>query len=333
MSNYIRLSDYQPIPLYNIKAVVQTTGISSSTLRAWERRYQVCQPQRTDSGYRLYSDRDVAIIRWLKTQVDAGMAISQAVAWLESLTQEAAKLEQVELPGVPVRFPENRIHGEKRQSSVRDYPALQQELLEALLNYDESGAEQVVSEAFSLYPLELIGENLITPVLVEVGERWHKGNLSVTHEHYITNYLLQRLAVLLRTVQNPDRGALIWIACPPSEQHEIGAILLTLYLRRAGYQVRFIGKDLPLEDFAREVQQKRPTLVLLSASTVETARELEALAHRLSQIESQRPMIGYGGRIFKDQPELRKRITGVYMGDSAAEAIESTNELFRNGRS
>ena len=81
----IRLSDYATTPLYNIKAVVQATGISPSTLRAWERRYHMCSPQRSESGYRLYSDRDVAIIRWLKSQVDAGMAISQAVAWLDSL--------------------------------------------------------------------------------------------------------------------------------------------------------------------------------------------------------------------------------------------------------
>ncbi|NJK53919.1 MAG: hypothetical protein HC936_15995 [Leptolyngbyaceae cyanobacterium SU_3_3] len=83
----------------------------------------------------------------------------------------------------------------------------------------------------------------------------------------------------------------------------------------------------------REVQGQRPALCFLSASTLETAYELGALTAALSQIESQSPIIGYGGHIFKSHPELRKQITGVYMGDSAVEAIESTNELLLNDKS
>ena len=94
----IRLNDFATTPLYNIKAVVQATNISPSTLRAWERRYNMCQPQRSDSGYRLYSDRDIAIIRWLKAQVDAGMSISQAVAWLQTLIDESPNGQTVALP-------------------------------------------------------------------------------------------------------------------------------------------------------------------------------------------------------------------------------------------
>jgi DNA-binding transcriptional MerR regulator len=84
--------------LYNIKAVVQTTGISPSTLRAWERRYNIARPQRSESGYRLYSERDIAVIRWLKTQLDAGMSISQAVAWLGNITASTGKQEEIVLP-------------------------------------------------------------------------------------------------------------------------------------------------------------------------------------------------------------------------------------------
>lgn len=333
MNSLTRLGDYPFTPLYNIKAVVQATGISSSTLRAWERRYQVCQPQRTESGYRLYSDRDIAIIRWLKQQVEAGMAISQAVSWLDNLAEEAQGLEHVALPGNHPPPAEHNRFVEKRQFSVRDIMVLQNELLAALVNFDENQAEHLMTEAFSLYPLEFIGENLVAPLLVEVGERWHKGTLSITREHYITSYLTQRLAVLLRSVQNPNKGAQLWVACASTEQHDIGAILLTLYLRRAGYQVHFMGKDLPRTDFVQEVRLQRPALVLLSASTAEGAQELRELTAALAQIENQRPIIGYGGRIFKNQLELRKQITGIYMGDSAVEAVESTNELLLNNQS
>ena len=94
----IQLNDFATTPLYNIKAVVQATHISPSTLRAWERRYHMCQPQRSESGYRLYSDRDIAIIRWLKAQVEAGMAISHAVAWLQNLMEESGNGQTGMLP-------------------------------------------------------------------------------------------------------------------------------------------------------------------------------------------------------------------------------------------
>ena len=99
VTTQISLGDYSSTPLYNIKAVVQATGISSSTLRAWERRYQMVTPNRSDSGYRLYSDQDIAVIHWLKTQVESGMSISQAVSWLEQISEKAGDRDHAILPG------------------------------------------------------------------------------------------------------------------------------------------------------------------------------------------------------------------------------------------
>ena len=325
----IRLRDYPDTPLYNIKAVVQATGITSSTLRAWERRYQVTQPQRSESGYRLYSDRDIMVIRWLKNQVDAGMAISQAVAWLESLVTEANGLAHVQLPGSKEVVAE-RMTPITQHMALRDYATLQTELLRALLGFKEDEAELVLTEAFSLYPVELVGDEVITPVLVEIGEQWHRGEINITHEHFATAYLQQRLAAILRTTPAARGNSLIWVGCAPSEEHEIGALLLTIYLRRAGYQVQYLGKNIPVDDFAADVQRYHPALILLSATTAEAAQQLSLLTNAISNVTDQRPIIGYGGRIFRQRPELRDQITGIYMGDSALEAIECTHELLGN---
>ena len=326
MSNDIRLQEYTAMPLYNIKAVEQSTGISSSTLRAWERRYHVCQPQRSDSGYRLYSDRDIAVIRWLKAQVDAGMSISQAVAWLDSLTASAGTLERVILPanGDMVMTP---LSPATHHMMRRDYAVLQKELLNALLAFDEDGAELILAEAFSLYPLELVGENLIAPVLIEIGERWHRGEITVTREHYATSLLQQRLAAILRTAPHPNKKNLIWVTCAPGEDHEIGAMLLTIYLRRAGYQTQYLGKNIKASDLINDANQYQPTMIMLSATTQESALNLQLLTKELAKLMTVRPIIGYGGRIFQKQPELRSEVVGIYMGDTAYEAIESTMEL------
>ncbi|MCE7988873.1 MAG: MerR family transcriptional regulator [Caldilinea sp. CFX5] len=326
VSNDIRLQAYPVTPLYNIKAVEQSTGISSSTLRAWERRYQVCRPQRSDSGYRLYSDRDIAIIRWLKVQVDAGMSISQAVAWLDKLTADAGALEQVALPtnGEMVHMPLPPV---THHLMRRDYAVLQKELLYELLNFHEDGADHVLAEAFALYPIELVGENVIAPVLVEIGDRWHRGELSVTREHFATAILQQRLAAILHTAPHPNHKNLIWVVCAPGEEHEIGALLLTIYLRRAGYQTQYLGKNIKAADLINDANQYQPAMILLSATTKESAANLQTLTKAFAQLPAVRPIIGYGGRIFKHHPELRNEIAGIYMGDSAYEAIESTAEL------
>ena len=268
MAPGFRLNEYATTPLYNIKAVVQATNISPSTLRAWERRYNVCQPQRSDSGYRLYSERDVAVIRWLKTQVDAGMSISQAVNWFDTIVDRADGLEQAVLPGAA-----GSVGGERTGSAanhrdqVRDFESLQADLLRATCNFDEETAEAVIDEAFAMYPVERVGESLILPVLTEIGERWRNGELSATAEHFASNYLLQRLAALLRAIPNNGNGPLIWVGCAPTEQHEMGALLLSIYLRRAGYRIHYLGQNLPVDDFAAEVKKRQPSMILFSAST------------------------------------------------------------------
>lgn len=324
--NLINLSDYPETPLYNIKAVVKATGISSSTLRAWERRYHVTQPQRSDSGYRLYSDQDIVLIRWLKAQVDAGMAISQVVAWLEKLQEEAGDLRKVQLPGTPESRPD-RMPPASQHMAIRDYQSLQTELINALLQFDEESAESVLAEAFSLYPVELVGEQLIAPVLIEIGERWHRGEINVTNEHFATAYLQQRLAAILRTIPVSGGNSLIWVGCAPTEEHEIGALMLTIYLRRAGYHTQYMGKNLPIPDLIAQVKARQPAMILLSATTQRSVESLKALTEALSNLTDPRPIIGYGGRLFQTHPELRNQIAGIYMGDTALEAIESTGEL------
>src|SRR5690242_8561055 len=92
------LEHYSTVPLFNTKAVVQQTGITAPTLRAWERRYLLLSPERAQNDYRLYSERDIAIIGWLKERVDAGMAISQAIALFRHLEQEQRQPHQKTSP-------------------------------------------------------------------------------------------------------------------------------------------------------------------------------------------------------------------------------------------
>jgi MerR family transcriptional regulator, light-induced transcriptional regulator len=337
VSTGLRLGEYAITPLYNIKAVVQATGISPSTLRAWERRYNIARPERSDSGYRLYAERDVAVIRWLKAQVDAGMSISQAVSWLGNIVTDAGKMEQAVLPvtgsGATLHdslatSPSIHLHREQ----VRDFATLQQELISALANYNEEGAEAVVTEAFSMFSVEQAGEKLFMPVLHEIEAQREQGIISITTEHFASNYLTQRLGSLLRFIPNGTGGPLVWVACGRSELHEVSALLLSIYLRRSGYQVHYLGQNLPTEertikDFINEAVRQQPSMLLFSVSTVDAAEELSNLSSRLSKIVRAQSIIGYSGSIFSQKPELQAAILGIYMGATANEITQNMESL------
>ncbi len=96
------LEQYSDVPLFNTKAVAQQTGIAAPTLRAWERRYTILSPKRTQNDYRLYSERDIALLRWLKERVDAGMSISQAIALLHHLAEEQGQRHQLQQKDLPL---------------------------------------------------------------------------------------------------------------------------------------------------------------------------------------------------------------------------------------
>lgn len=329
----IKLGDFATAPLYNIKAVVQATDISPSTLRAWERRYEFCTPHRSDSGYRLYSDRDIAVIRWLKLQVESGMAISQAVNWYQSLLEKGISVEQTVLPtpnNEPPFAPISYSSQNKREQ-VPSFGQLQQELIAALVAYQEAEAGGVLTEAYSCYSIEDIGEQLITPVLIEIGERWHAGKLSIAREHFATNYIRQHLLSILRGARHNPKGASIWIACAPEEQHEIGSILMAVYLKRAGFQVKYLGPNLPIDGLSVDIASEKPAMVVFSASTTETAQQLEQLTEMIAQLGAVRPIIGYGGRIFNQDPKLREQVAGVYLGESGLQAVEIVQDLLNNG--
>lgn len=339
MSTGLRLGDYAATPLYNIKAVVQATGISPSTLRAWERRYNIARPHRSDSGYRLYSERDVAVIRWLKAQVEAGMSISQAVTWLLNITDEAGDAAHAILPtagnGTALHDPLGSLasaYREAHSDEPQDFGTLQHELLLALTHYDEVGAEETIATAFALYPFEQVGDQLFLPVLQQISELDQRRELSSTCQHFASNYLCHRLGGLLRSAPLNSTGPLIWTGGARTDTLEAGALLLSVYLRRAGYNVHYLGQNLPFDedgvkDLVQEARSYHPAMILLNATTSAAARKVGKLTAQLTQNHHLPAIIGYSGVVYAHSPELRAATAGLYVGADAREVIHNIDEL------
>jgi DNA-binding transcriptional MerR regulator len=206
-------------PLYNTAAVVQRTGVPATTFRAWERRYAYPKPRRNEGGRRLYSEHDIQAIRWLSDQTTHGVAISRAVEMLRGGHGGPDTIAEQ----VPSR-------------SGRSFEAIRADLGQALLALDADRGELILSEAFALFSVEDVCLHVLQPLLVEVGDRWHAGELSVAEEHYVSSFVRGKLFSLLQAYQTPDsRGPLVFTGCAPDEWHEVGILIVSIFLARRGY--------------------------------------------------------------------------------------------------
>jgi MerR family transcriptional regulator, light-induced transcriptional regulator len=306
-------------PIYTIKTVVQQTGITPATLRAWERRYGVLSPGRSDGGYRLYSERDIAILRWLKAQVEAGIAISSAVTLLELQHRAGEQPEQDILSASPA--------GREPAAGPRNAPAVIEELLGALLVFHEGEAEAILAEAFALYPVESVAEDIIAPVLVEIGERWHRGEATVVQEHFATAFLRRRLSTLFHAYDQPAAGPLAITGSAPGEWHDVGILLVSLTLRRHGWRVIYLGQNVPVSHLIQEAKSLVPDLVCVSATTADSVGGLVELSHTIDVLPHPKPRLVLGGRILNTHEELRARFPHATIAASARELIAFLGQL------
>jgi MerR family transcriptional regulator, light-induced transcriptional regulator len=302
-------------PLYNIKAATEATGLPATTLRAWERRYGALSPGRTSSGYRLYSEHDIAILRWLKARVDAGMSISRAI---ELLSRERERSR-----------PQAIWWAEEHIDSL---PASRQALLVSLLRFDEARSDEILEQAFAAYGLEGASERIIAPAAVQIGEGWHKGQVSTAAEHFASSYLRRKLESVINAVPRREEGSLIVLGCAPNDWHELGLLLIYLFLLRRGYRVLYLGQNVPLTQFIEEMKRLRPALVMISASTEESVAGLIQIGQAVESMDPPRPLFGFGGASFNRQPELRERVPGFFLGENARQATDNLARLLQTER-
>jgi len=301
------LAQLSTSPMFNTKAVARETGIPADTFRAWERRYGMPRPHRTAGGHRLYSEQDIAIIRWLRDRTEDGVNISHAVMLLSNLLDTPAT--------EPV---DNR--------EARAITLLVGEFVQALVAFDLAWAERLLSEAFSIYPFEQVLIDLMQPAMVEIGACWQRGEINVAIEHFATQFVRRKLGGLMNVFEGGGRRGPIVLGCAPSESHDLGAMMATLFLMRRGWNVVYLGAQVPLVDLIETARSVRPLLVCLSASTIETALELITVAHSLKKACPNIPF-GYGGRIFNVNQELRTSMPGQFFGRDAREFAEIMGTL------
>lgn len=319
-------------PLYNIGVVARMTGISMATLRAWERRYDFPETKRTVGGHRLFSERDVLRLRWVKERIDEGMQTAQAINALrhQEKTGHLVLTEQ-ELGSEPVSSVSSLGFGrEPNGDKKRIMDVLQERLLDALNRRSIPDSDEVMAEALAVSTPEDLILHVIGPTLGQLGDLWENGQITVATEHLATNYLRHRLLMWMLSGPPPQNSKPIVLACAPEEWHEGSLLILGAMLRRRRWLVSYLGQAVPLPDLASFVHDIKPSLVVAVAMTEQSASQLAEWPSWMPEADqTSHPILGFGGRVFVEKPEWRMKMRGVYLGNTFEEGIRTIERLLQ----
>ena len=302
-------------PTYNLGAITQETGLNADTLRAWERRYNLPQPARSQGGQRLYSPRDLDILKWLIARQEEGMRISQAAKlWHNQIASGLDPIQETNQPGTNISTP--IITGE-------NIVAIKSQWVSACESFNEALARQITSEAFSLFPPETVVLEVLFAGLSEIGQAWFRGEASVQQEHFASALVARRLNALIAGAPPPSLSERIVVATPPDEKHTLSSLLITYLLRRRGWDVIYLGADVPLENFRNTISLLHPDLVLITAHQLHTAASLLDLAEDLDKLETR---LVYGGLVFNNIPSLHEHFPGNFLGEKLDNVVSNIEQ-------
>ncbi|MDX6474688.1 MAG: MerR family transcriptional regulator, light-induced transcriptional regulator [Gaiellaceae bacterium] len=264
------------VPNLNIAALSQRTGVPADTIRKWEQRYSVLRPERTAGGQRRYSELDVARVEWLKERLHEGYRIGEAAALLGAGDTVARSVEE-----------------------------LRDGIVQATIANDVDSLGQLVDQSLALTSLDDSFTKVLAPALVEVGERWAAGAVSVAQEHLASATVRAALQKLLADQRADVRGTAV-LACAPGERHEIGLLMLAVLLRSDGWQVAYLGADTPVADAVDLADGLSASALCFSAASRESAIALD------SQLKAKPPRdtlgVFVGGR-GTSQTDVRDTVT------------------------
>jgi DNA-binding transcriptional MerR regulator len=348
------LARYSDIPLFNTKAVVQQTGVQAPTLRAWERRYALLSPERAGNAYRLYSERDIVVIRWLKARVESGMAISQAIALFRHMLTEQQEVEEAQqalsaesppvfhaiLPQPPSLLPVEQDTPEQAapETSIQHTSAakdaltystrnVRERLINAFAMMDEPTANALLASMLAIYPFEQVSSELIVPMMWKIGQLWEEGKISVSVEHFASNIIRGLLANLFHVTPGTNAGALSLICCAPGEPHEIAALLLALYLRRAGLNVAYLGQSIQTAGLLHTIKELMPVMVCVSLTITAHIPSLIELAQHVQALSAPRPIFVFGGQAFDRYPQFIAQVPGQYLQGDPIRFIDQLRSM------
>lgn len=236
--------------MYTIKRAAELTGVPAATLRAWERRYGLGQPTRTDAGYRLYDERALADIRAMQLLLDSGWAPRQAAAEVIRLAGNVGPALSPDTSGAEQRDPVTPQHIDA--------------FLAAAVTMNDFAMRKVLDEGFGRASFEVAFDSWLAPALRALGEAWVAGRLDVAAEHFASAAVMRRLSAAYESAALVQGSPRVLVGLAPGAFHELGALAFATAARRAGLGAVYVGANLPIDAWIAALGQERVDAIALS---------------------------------------------------------------------
>lgn len=279
-------------------------------IRVWERRYGIVQPSRSVNRYRVYSDEDVALLRFLKSEQDKGRSIGE-------LASEGRELLLMRMRTTPAP-----------SAPAQPFDRLLDELIATLEPLDRAEFERRLNGAVAVIPFEEALQCLLLPLQHRIGELWHQGRLNVGVEHYVTKLIQQKLFSVMNQLPLNENGPRVVVGCPAGEFHELGAQAVAYHCAMRGCQIYYLGPNIPIADLQAFCQRVGPDLILLSIVEYQTDEEAERFLQSLEMIATTWPVV-IGGQGASAMSHLIGSRHVEVLDDSAALNARVQNLLAR----
>jgi DNA-binding transcriptional MerR regulator/methylmalonyl-CoA mutase cobalamin-binding subunit len=261
--------------MYTIKQAARSSGVSEALLRAWERRYGVVVPQRNESGYRVYSQEDLAAVSSMRRLVDDGWSPAEAAKAVRAGTvPDVVEVEPAQTVGTSGRTGPDA-------SDTPDAATLTQLFLSAATRLDTVGIEESLDGGFALGSFEHVVDTWLFPTLQALGSGWVNGEVDVAAEHAASHSVHRRLSVAFEAAGSRSRGPAVVVGLPSGSQHDLGALAFATALRRRGLDVLYLGADVPVDSWETAVRSRAALAAVLAVVTPADRPSALAVAERL----------------------------------------------------
>lgn len=249
---------------YSIRDLERLTGIKAHTIRIWEKRYGLIEPERTLTNIRAYCDDELKKLLNISILNRNGYKISKiAVLSQDEINQKVSKLTD----------------------SASDTVGHIEKLTLAMIDFDEQKFEKILSQAIIQMGFEDTFIQIISPFFVRIGIMWQTGSISPAQEHFVSNLVRQKLFVAIDS-QMPVYSSEIktfLLYLPENEMHELSLLFTNYMLRKRGHKVIYLGSNVPFNNLI-EIDRIKPSHFLLTYFiTAIPYKDLKEYLHRISQ--------------------------------------------------
>lgn len=251
---------------YSIKDLERITGIKAHTIRIWEKRYNIVEPERSDTNIRDYCDHDLKRLLNISVLVKNGYKISH----IAKLSDRELCQKVLEINNVNSSFYSGQIES----------------LIVAMIDLDEIMFEKVLNSAIIKHGIESTLFDVLYPLLTRIGILWQIGTITPAQEHFISNLIRQKIYAAIDGLSTePVQGCKTFLLLLPEwELHDMGLLVYNYLIRKKGHKTIFLGQGIPLQDVAAIKEQTRPDIIITAFSAHVEDKEMLSYLYELNNI-------------------------------------------------